>query len=105
MVLVRCSVVSLLLVISLFPSAFAQEPAESTSVAIVTSLSGVSSVARAGGHDTNPVRFNDAVYPSDVIRTGENGAVRLLMGGKAVITVREFTTVSITGDPGKPAAI
>jgi len=80
-------------------------PAQSTSLGVVSAVSGVASLVRAGHQDAQPVQFKDNVFLKDLIRTGDKGHVRLLMGGKAVITVREFTNLTITDDPGKPTII
>jgi hypothetical protein len=79
--------------------------AQSTSLGIVSAVSGVANVVRAGRQDAQPVQFKDNVFLKDLIRTGDKGLVRLLMGGKAVITVREFTNLTITDDPGRPTVI
>ena len=54
----------------------------------VTSVKGPATVARASLPQPNPVRFKDAVYRGDLISTGEDALVRLLLGGKALVTVR-----------------
>jgi X-X-X-Leu-X-X-Gly heptad repeat protein len=69
---------------------------------VVTTLEGKATVVRAAAAPAAPValRFKDDVFVRDRITTAENSAVRILLGGKAVITVRERTVLTITESPG-----
>jgi hypothetical protein len=43
-----------------------------------------------------PLQFKDSVFDRDRISTAENSTVRVLMGGKALVTVRELSILTIT---------
>jgi hypothetical protein len=95
------SVVPLLLFAPL--SAFAQSP---SSVGVVTALSGSADVVRASQpRNPEPLKFRDALFLQDRIRTKEESLVRVLLGGKAVLTIRERTELTITEDPGRPTIV
>lgn len=68
---------------------------------VVTALHGEAMVARAVFQKAIPLKFKDNVFLKDRIDTRENSAVRLLLGGKALVTVRELSTFTITEEPGK----
>jgi hypothetical protein len=75
--------------------------AQSRGVGVVTTLSGHATVARPTLPQPQPLRFKDDVFERDRIRTGEKSIVRVLMGGKALITVRELSELTITEAPGR----
>jgi hypothetical protein len=91
-----------LLAVCVFPS---PALAQAQSLGVVTAVTGVANLVRSGRQDAQSLQFKDAVFLKDLIRTGDKGLVRLLMGGKAVVTVREFTNLTITDDPGRPTII
>lgn len=68
---------------------------------VVTTLLGTASVARASLPQPAPLKFKDQVFVKDRITTGENSVARILLGGKAVVTVRERSVLMITELPGK----
>src|SRR3989454_2134617 len=68
---------------------------------VVTTLQGQASVARASAPGTLPLKFKDAVFDRDRIQTGEESIVKVLMGGKAIVTVRELSVLTITEELGK----
>src|SRR5713226_4736996 len=68
---------------------------------VVTTLQGQASVARASAPGALPLKFKDAVFDRDRIQTGEESIVRVLMGGKAIVTVRELSVLTITEELGK----
>jgi hypothetical protein len=68
---------------------------------VVTTLQGQASVARASASGTLPLKFKDAVFDRDRIQTGEESIVKVLMGGKAIVTVRELSVLTITEELGK----
>ncbi len=68
---------------------------------VVTTLQGQASVARASASGTLPLKFKDAVFDRDRIQTGEEAIVKVLMGGKAIVTVRELSVLTITEELGK----
>src|SRR5256884_6210900 len=83
--------------IALLPSpAFAQ----ATKAGIVTTLEGHVTVARVA-LAPQPLKFKDAVFVNDRVTTGDQSIARMLLGGKAVVTVRERSTLTIKEVPGK----
>jgi hypothetical protein len=76
--------------------ASAQTPA-AQGIGVVTTLAGPATVARAAAAPA-PLRFRDALFARDRVATGEGGFLRVLLGGKALVTVRELSVVTITED-------
>src|SRR5882672_9376882 len=82
----------------LFPtSSWAQAP----ELGVVTTLQGQASVARVSAAGALPLKFKDAVFDRDRIQTGEESIVKVLMGGKAIVTIRELSVLTITEELGK----
>lgn len=81
--------------IGLAPQASAQERA-----GVVTTLQGQVTVTRASLPQPAPLKFKDDIYVRDRIATAENSVARILLGGRAVVTVREHSTVTITQAAG-----
>jgi FecR-like protein len=75
-------------------SAFSQER-----VGVVTNLEGTATVVRAAPLQTQELRFKDDVYLHDRITTAEHSVVRVLLGGKATVTARERSVLTITEMP------
>jgi len=73
--------------------------AQATKAGIVTTLQGTASVARAATPEPTPLKFKDDVFVQDHITTGESSIVRILLGGKAVVTVRERSALTIHETP------
>lgn len=73
--------------------------AQATKAGVVTTLQGTASVARAAMAEPMPLRFKDDVFVQDHITTGESSIVRILLGGKAVVTVREHSALTIHETP------
>ena len=69
-------------------------------VGVVTNLEGVAMVARVALPEPRPLQFKDDVYVRDRISTGERSIVRVLLGGKATVTARERSVLTITESPG-----
>src|SRR5213083_1718174 len=67
---------------------------------VVTTLKGKVTVVRASSSELTPLKFRDAVFVRDRITTGKDSFARVLLGGKAVVTIREFSAVTITEVPG-----
>ena len=63
---------------------------------VVTTLTGSATVARNVPTQSLPLKFKDDVFGRDRIATSEQSLVRLLLGGKALVTVRELSTFTIT---------
>src|SRR5215471_19202346 len=74
-----------------------------TPVGIVTTLQGQATVAHAASSSTLPLKFKDSIFERDRINTAENSIVKVLMGGRAVVTVRELSVLTITEESGKIA--
>jgi hypothetical protein len=70
--------------------------AETTGIGVVTTLSGQATVARLTLPQPLPLRFRDNVFADDRISTAERSIVRVLLGGKALVTVRELSSLTIT---------
>ncbi len=68
---------------------------------VVTTLAGEATVTRASLPQPAPLRFKDEVFVRDTIRTRERSVVRVLLGGKAVVTAREMSVLTITEDLGR----
>ena len=81
----------------LWPSlAFGQEKA-----GVVTTLEGHVTAARIAMPQPIQLKFKDDVYRNDRITTGDRSLARMLLGGKAVVTVRERSVITITEMPGR----
>ena len=67
---------------------------------VVTTLEGDVTVTRASLPQPAPLKFKDDIFARDRIVAGKDSVARILLGGRAVVTVREFSTVTITEAPG-----
>ena len=67
---------------------------------VVTGIQGTAKVTRASLAQPRDLGFKDDVYLRDQIVTGEASMARILLGGKALLTVRERSIVTITEVPG-----
>ena len=67
---------------------------------VVAGLQGSAKVHRTSLTQPRELRIKDDVYLRDEIVTGENSMARILLGGKALLTVRERSIVKITEAPG-----
>jgi hypothetical protein len=76
----------------LFP---AEALCEAAKAGVVTTLQGTATVARATASQPTPLKFKDDVFMQDHIATGESSLVRILLGGKAVVTIRERSALTI----------
>jgi hypothetical protein len=72
----------------------APSPVLAQGLGVVTTLTGTATLARAS--QSQPLRFRDSVFEQDKIATAEKSLVRVLLGGKAVVTIREFSELTIT---------
>ena len=91
-------VVPVVAVCILAPTPFAW--AQSTKAGVVTTLEGNVTVTRIA-LPPQPLKFRDDVFVNDRVTTGEQSLARMLLGGKAVVTVRERSALTITEVPGK----
>ena len=78
--------------------AFAQGPA--TKAGVVTTLEGNVTARRVALPAPVALKFKDDVLLQDTVTTGDKSLARMLLGGKAVVTVRERSTLTITEVPG-----
>jgi hypothetical protein len=75
---------------------------------VVTTLQGTANVQRVStaqpAPQILPLKFKDRVLVQDRITTGDQSLARILLGGKAVVTVREHSSLTIT-DTGNTATV
>jgi len=69
-------------------------------VGVVTNVEGTAMVARLTAPEPQALQFKDDVFLRDRITTGERSFVRVLLGGKATVTARERSVLTITEVPG-----
>jgi hypothetical protein len=67
---------------------------------VVTTLEGTATVVRTATPEPAALKFKDDVFVRDRITTSERSFVRVLLGGKATVTAREQTVLTITEVPG-----
>src|SRR5262249_12114156 len=67
----------------------------------VTSVSGHVIMSRGTSNDVGPLKLRDAILDQDQIGTGEGSSARFLLGGKALVTVRELSSVTVVHQPGQ----
>jgi hypothetical protein len=68
-------------------------------VGVATTVVGPVTVTRVAASPT-PLKFKDDVFLNDRVATGEQAFARMLLGGKAIVTARERSVVTITEVPG-----
>ncbi len=68
------------------------------SVGVVTTLSGEATVARTPAPQPLPLRFKDDIFTRDRISTAQKSIVRVLLGGKSLVTVRELSVLTVTDE-------
>src|SRR2546427_12856637 len=68
---------------------------------VVTTLEGNVTVTRVALPQPQPLKFKDDVFVNDKVTTGDKAIARILLAGKAVVTVRERSSLTITEVPGK----
>ena len=92
------SVVAVLVLLAFSPTlVFGQ----AVKAGVVTTLEGQVTATRVAMPAPVSLRFKDDVFLQDRISTAENSFARLLLGGKAVVTVRERSLFSVTEIPGQ----
>src|SRR3989475_13065461 len=74
--------------------------AQAGKAGVVTTLEGNVTVTRVT-LAPQPLKFKDDVFVNDRVTTGDQSIARMLLGGKAVVTVRERSTLTIKEVPGK----
>ncbi len=88
---------ALIMVLAISSPALAQQ----SGIGVVSTLSGQATVARLPLPQPVPLRFKDNVFGDDRISTAERSTVRVLLGGKALVTVRELSVLTITENVGR----
>jgi hypothetical protein len=68
-------------------------------VGVATTVMGPVTVTRVALAPA-PLKFKDDVFMNDRVVTGENAFARMLLGGKAMVTVRERSVITINEVPG-----
>jgi len=90
--------VAVLILATFLPSlAFGQ----ASRAGVITTLEGNVTVASVSAPQPRPLKFRDDVFVNDRVVTGDRSIARMLLGGKAVVTVRERSALTITEVPGK----
>lgn len=93
-----CLLGAFILFYALWPAlTFAQQP----KAGVITTLQGQATVARPALPQPVSLKFKDDVFPRDRIDTRENSIARVLLGGKALVTIRELSTFTVTEEPGR----
>ena len=75
--------------------------AQASKAGVVTTLEGNVTVTSATLPQPRPLKFKDDVFVNDRVVTGDRSIARMLLGGRAVVTVRERSSLTITEVPGK----
>lgn len=70
-------------------------------VGVVSVLVGEATVTRAAMAQDQVLKKRDDVFPQDRITTKEHSLVHVLMGGKALLTVRELSVLTVTEEGGR----
>ncbi len=91
-------VVAVSLIAGLLPGSVS---AQATKAGVVTTLQGNVTAARTTAAQPVALKFKDDVFVNDRVVTGDRSLARLLLGGKAVVTVRERSALTITEVPGR----
>jgi hypothetical protein len=91
-------VVALSLIAGMWPGSIA---AQSAKAGVITTLEGNVTAARSTAAQPVALKFKDDVFVNDRVVTGDRSLARLLLGGKAVVTVRERSALTITEVPGR----
>ena len=84
--------ITLTLVLVLLPAVAVAQPSQG----VVTMLLGQATLTRRSPDTPQPLRFKDDLFEHDRIHTREHSLVRVLLRGKALVTVRELSVFTIT---------
>jgi hypothetical protein len=91
--------IAVLVLVSFLPGlALAQE---SPKAGVVTTLEGSATARRVALPSGVSLKFKDEVFLQDRVTTGDRSLVKMLLGGKALVTVRERSQLIITEVPGR----
>ena len=92
----------LTLVVSLVLGAPALAAAQAQPIGAVAALVGQGTITHSGNAERAPAKVRDDVFVRDRIETAEKSVIRVLMGGRITVTVRERSVVTIIDDPMRP---
>src|SRR5712691_2974262 len=92
----RHPAVALILLVTLWPTLIFAQPADLPRAGVVVTLQGSATAKRTALPQPVALRFKDDVYLRDRITTADRSLVRLLLGGKASVTIRELSELTIT---------
>jgi len=74
---------------------------DAASMGTVTRVSGHVIVSRGTSNEMSTLTFKDSLFDHDRIGTGERSSARLLLGGKALVTVRELSSLTTAEQPDR----
>src|SRR5439155_1156842 len=74
---------------------------QATKAGVVTNLQGNVTAVRTTQPQPVPLKFKDDVLLNDRVVAGDRSLARLLLGGRAVVTVRERSALTITQIPSR----
>ena len=77
--------------------------AQASKAGVVTAVQGQATLARPVVPQPIPLKFKDDLFVRDRIETKANAIVRALLGGKALVTIRELSVFTLTEEPGRAA--
>ena len=69
--------------------------AQSSLTGVVTALQGSVTATRSSVPEPVPLQLRDGVFADEWIATGENAFARILLGGKAIVTMQERSSLQI----------
>ncbi len=75
--------------------------AQGVKAGVVTQLQGKVVATHAAAPEPVALKYRDDVFLQDKIVTGDQALARVLLGGKALLTLREHSLVTITEVPGQ----
>ncbi len=87
-----------------------QRDADEGPAAVVTAVTGTVEVRRVGETDFAAAKADLALFPGDVIRTGETSSATIALADESVVEIAEVSTVAVasragTADPASAAAV
>jgi hypothetical protein len=91
--------IAVLVLLNLWPAlAFGQQVRPA---GVVSTLQGTVRATRTTVPQPLDLKFKDEVFYQDRITTGDQSVARILLGGKALVTIRERSTLTITEEPNR----
>jgi len=77
----------------------ADASAQAQPVGAIAALVGQGTVIHVAAVERAPAKLRDEIFVRDRIETAEQSVIRVLMGGRITVTIRERSIVTITDDP------